>query len=775
MKTEHGNQNQSHKGSLRDLLYIVFSHKGKMAIFMILLFGVVVLKTLVGARTYHSEARLLVRLGRETVNLDPTATIGETAQINRSYDWEVNSELEILRSREIAECVVDRMGAAAFLEKPRRTRSGDETATAAARLTSEILDVVDELADIIKTAPRKLARQLGLSDPLTERDEAIEKVIDSLHIEALQNTSVIALAYEEQDPELARDILEVFMRAYLEKHLAVFSISNSQQFFEQQVSELQEKLRQTEGRMQILKDTTGVSSLTDQRLATVNKIGAMELAIAETDGNLASAGARVAEIQKMLVGVPENIVTEELTGFSDYAADLMRSRLYDLRLQERDLEVKFPNGNRQLEMVREQVREGMAMLDKEQTKPSRTETRKGLNVAHQQLLIDLLKEQSNVAALQSKLENVRKQVLEARDSLKLLNEAEIGTIRLEREMTLLTDSYNRYFTKLEEARIEQALKNQRISNISILQAATLPVVPAGPGRMIQLGLGLVLALVGGVGFAFLCEYMDHSIKTPEDVQEKLQLPTLASIPRTRQNTVQPVGKPPRLTRMAGRIWQTAPVQWDIPAHVRRHYVGFRERLLLAANGASRGHYVIGVISCSRYEGVSTVAANLAASLSEMGNGAVLLVDANAGDPSVHRIFQTKLSPGLLDVLANGHNGDGDDKIIRRAAGLSVLTAGGANGSPGRTPGADQMVRFLQATKQEYRFIVVDMPALDEDGSVVRLAGACDGLVLVVETERLRWEAVSKARQQLQQWNTNVLGVLLNKRRFPVPNWVYSAL
>ncbi len=78
-------------------------------------------------------------------------------------------------------------------------------------------------------------------------------------------------------------------------------------------------------------------------------------------------------------------------------------------------------------------------------------------------------------------------------------------------------------------------------------------------------------------------------------------------------------------------------------------------------------------------------------------------------------------------------------------------------------------------KQDYRFIVVDMPALDEDGSMVRLAGSCDGLVLVVETERLRWEAVSKARQQLQQWNTNVLGVLLNKRRYPVPNWVYAVL
>jgi Mrp family chromosome partitioning ATPase len=159
----------------------------------------------------------------------------------------------------------------------------------------------------------------------------------------------------------------------------------------------------------------------------------------------------------------------------------------------------------------------------------------------------------------------------------------------------------------------------------------------------------------------------------------------------------------------------------------------------------------------------------------MGNGAVLLVDANSRDPSVHRIFQTKLSPGLLDVLTTGYSGNGDDKFIRRTAGLNVLTAGGVNGAAAKPLSMDHLIRYLHTTKQEYRFVVVDMPALDEDGSIVRLAGACDGLVLVVETERLRWEAVSKARQQLQQWNSNVLGVLLNKRRFPVPNWVYAAL
>ncbi len=109
----------------------------------------------------------------------------------------------------------------------------------------------------------------------------------------------------------------------------------------------------------------------------------------------------------MLAGIPETLVTEEITGFSDHAADLMRSRLYDLQLQERDLEVKYPNGSRMLEMVREQVREGLAMLEKERSKPTRTETRTGLNTAHQQIQLELFREQSNVAAMRSKLDNLR--------------------------------------------------------------------------------------------------------------------------------------------------------------------------------------------------------------------------------------------------------------------------------------------------------------------------------------------------------------------------------
>jgi Mrp family chromosome partitioning ATPase len=301
------------------------------------------------------------------------------------------------------------------------------------------------------------------------------------------------------------------------------------------------------------------------------------------------------------------------------------------------------------------------------------------------------------------------------------------------------------------------------------------VAPVGPSRLVRLVLGLLLALAGGVGFAFFCAYLDHSVKTPEDVQEKLQLPTLAYIPRTRLNTVCPASQWSRWTRLAAARRQKVPIRWDLPVNVRRHYLAFREQLLLRANGSLPDHRVIGVTSCCRCEGVSTVAANLAASLSEHSNGAVLLVDANMRSPSVHRIFRTKQSPGLADVLSCDHEGNGDELIIHRTADLSFVTAGNARGPLPEAVIPERFGRFVCTARQDYRFTVVDMPALEEDGSPVQLAGACDGVILVVEAERLRWEVIAQAKQHLQEWNVNVLGVLLNKRRFPVPEWIYAAL
>jgi Mrp family chromosome partitioning ATPase len=82
---------------------------------------------------------------------------------------------------------------------------------------------------------------------------------------------------------------------------------------------------------------------------------------------------------------------------------------------------------------------------------------------------------------------------------------------------------------------------------------------------------------------------------------------------------------------------------------------------------------------------------------------------------------------------------------------------------------------MKKLKKDYRYVIVDLPAINEVKWAVRAASLCDGVGLVVEAERSRWEAILEAKQQLLMSHANILGVILNKRRFPVPKWLYESL
>jgi Mrp family chromosome partitioning ATPase len=89
--------------------------------------------------------------------------------------------------------------------------------------------------------------------------------------------------------------------------------------------------------------------------------------------------------------------------------------------------------------------------------------------------------------------------------------------------------------------------------------------------------------------------------------------------------------------------------------------------------------------------------------------------------------------------------------------------------------SDEFRKLLVQMKKAYRFIVLDLPAVNEASWTVRLARLCDGVCLVVEAERSRWEVVDRTREQLVRSNANVLGVVLNKRKMHIPEWLYRTL
>ena len=188
----------------------------------------------------------------------------------------------------------------------------------------------------------------------------------------------------------------------------------------------------------------------------------------------------------------------------------------------------------------------------------------------------------------------------------------------------------------------------------------------------------------------------------------------------------------------------------------------------------RGFKTIGITSCYSGEGVSTVAAQLAVTAASSGEHRVLLADANFARPSTERTFALEPGPGLGEVLLRGED---LSSLVRPSsvANLSVLTAGQLNGESSPAYDAGSLGGVIEALKDAFDLAVFDLPAACQPGSVFRLAGLLDGVVLVVEAERVRWEVAQRTVEQLTRANVCLLGAVLNKRRQHVPDWLYRTL
>lgn len=182
---------------------------------------------------------------------------------------------------------------------------------------------------------------------------------------------------------------------------------------------------------------------------------------------------------------------------------------------------------------------------------------------------------------------------------------------------------------------------------------------------------------------------------------------------------------------------------------------------------------IALVGCRCGEGVSTAAALFAGQLAQRGEGRVLLIDANSVNPGLHTCFGTNLSPGLTDLGSNGWTAQA---CIQSASveNLDLLSAG--NGDRGLTPSVlKTFSEVLPALRLEYKAIICDLPPLLENSPAVGIASVMDGVVLVVEAEKTRREVAAKVKEALLQADINLLGVILNKRRFHIPQWLYKTL
>ena len=176
-------------------------------------------------------------------------------------------------------------------------------------------------------------------------------------------------------------------------------------------------------------------------------------------------------------------------------------------------------------------------------------------------------------------------------------------------------------------------------------------------------------------------------------------------------------------------------------------------------------------SCARGEGVSFMVANLGIALAGCADGDVLMVDANPEEAVLHTAFgvEAGAAPSFRDAL----DGDLNVGVVQVADGLSLLPAGPAG--PGRRSSASQFEAVLGRLRERFGHVLVDLPSLASAGMTPEWAAVADQVAIVVEAERTRWQPVAVANERLTAAGAEVAGVVMNKRRFPIPGWLYRRL
>jgi capsular exopolysaccharide synthesis family protein len=345
-----------------------------------------------------------------------------------------------------------------------------------------------------------------------------------------------------------------------------------------------------------------------------------------------------------------------------------------------------------------------------------------------------------------------------RDKMKREIKRLVGALQLEESPQYLllkreADANRQLYDVLLKRQKETALtENLPRNNIQVVDPAQPPAVPIKPKKGMNLLLAVIIGLTMGAGLAFFFEYLDNTIKSPEDIERLIAAPLLGIVPS------------------AGRAKKpVSPIEtilFDEPRSSQAEaYRTIRTGVLLSS--VERPPKVLLVTSPGPVEGKTTTAANLAISMAQAGNS-TLLIDADLRKPRIHRLFAPEHSPadsndnskGLGPVLVGTVPLEAAIRQTRIPL-LNVLTSGPVPPNPAELLGSQKMRDLIGGLARTFDRIIIDSPPLVPVTDATLLATLCDGVVLVVKESQTTRQLAITARTRLAEAKARVLGVVLN--------------
>ncbi len=332
-------------------------------------------------------------------------------------------------------------------------------------------------------------------------------------------------------------------------------------------------------------------------------------------------------------------------------------------------------------------------------------------------------------------QNLKDLLNKAKSDALRLNEKFIQYNVLKREEESNRYIYEALLAKLKEQNITE--QNQSV-NVWIIEQAKTPLSPATPKKKRNILLGLVLGLFGGIGLAFFIEYLDNTVKSPDEAEERLGLSVLGLVER--------------FDTGAGELL----TELDPHSNVTESYKGIRTSLLLSS--ADKPPKAILITSMLPGEGKTTTAANLAAVIAQ-SELKVLLIDADLRKGRLHKMFDFDNSKGLSSYLAGI---DGSEVMVAGPEkNLKIIPSGPVPPNPSELLGSRKMKDLLSSASDKFDIVIFDSPPVMSVTDALILSKIVDGTTIVIKAGETTYEAVERELKSFRELDSRILGIVLN--------------
>jgi len=695
---------------LRDYLRVVNKRRYTVYTFFVIVFSIFLIATFSMQPVYMASTKVLIEK-RETSSL----------MLNYAYspyDPEFyETQYQLIKSTSVARKVVDML---------HLDRNYDYYFKDDGRGLSLVSGAVDWFKGLFATVfkMKGLEQSEQKQDVLALRADAIARMISKgIAVTPVKNSKIVEISFQSTNPELAKTITDTVAKAYIEEILDL-NMSSSRytlQWMTKKAEEERDRLEKSEKDLQ--------RYVKDQNFVTLeNKIAIVPQKMSELNSQLIRAEAKKKEMEVLYSKVKEisgNLDDAETLSVIASDPTLQSLRQQMLKAEEDITTLSQKYGKKHPTLIR-------AVEDLNGLKAKRKQEIKRII---QSIKNEYELARSNEASLQRMLSEAKGEALS-------LNEKYIEYEVIHREVETNRQLYEALIKKIKEQSLTEQIQTV---NVSIIEKAETPRSPVKPRRGMNVLLGLVIGLFGGVGMAFFVDYLDNTIKLPEEAEARIGVPVFGMIP---------------VVKSGGKSVEDM-VMREPSSAFAENFKAIRTALLLSS--AVRPPKRVLVTSAGPGEGKTTIAINLsiAVALSEYS---VLLIDADLRKPRIHKVFGLSNAKGLSTCLAGTSAFDSIQE--GPLPNLSIIPSGPIPPNPSELLSSNRLNEFVETLSEKFDIIICDSPPLLTVTDGLVLGRIVDGTLIVTRSGKTTYENVKRGLRFLHgrrrdDAESHVLGIIIN--------------